>query len=79
MPPRPKHATSRSNAHSGKPARESPGLRRRRTALWYPLLMNSAVKLMPNPRELARDFTNPFVYVLGGFALFLSVIYLMVG
>ena len=40
--------------------------------------MNSAVKLMPNPRELARDFTNPFVYVLGGFALFLSVIYLMV-
>ena len=41
--------------------------------------MDSVIKLMPNPRELARDFTNPFVYVLGGLALFLAVLHLFVG
>ena len=41
--------------------------------------MDSVLKLMPNPRELARDFTNPFIYVLGGCALFLAVMYVMVG
>ena len=52
---------------------------RRCTSLWYALPMKSAMKSMPNPRELARDFTNPFVYVLGGLALFLAVLNLIVG
>ena len=56
-----------------------PDTGRRFAALWYALSMKSAMKSLPNPRDLAREFANPFIYVLGGFALFLSVIYLIVG
>ena len=34
---------------------------------------------LPHPIEMARSFAPPFVYMIGGFAAFLAVLYLMIG
>ena len=41
--------------------------------------MGSAMELMPRPRYLAGEIIKPFVFVLGGMALYLAALYLMVG
>ena len=41
--------------------------------------MVSTMKLMPRPLELAWELTKPFVFVVGGFALFLAAMYLVIG
>ena len=35
--------------------------------------------MMTKPRDLARELTKPFVFIVGGLALFLAVLHLMVG
>ncbi len=37
------------------------------------------MELMPRPRYLAREIVKPFFFVLGGMALYLAALYLMIG
>ena len=41
--------------------------------------MVSVTKLMPRPLQLAWEFTKPFALIPGGFALFLALLYLVIG
>ena len=50
-----------------------------KASLCASLGMGPVAKVMPRPRNLAGEIVKPFVFVLGGMAICLAALYLMIG